>query len=420
MRWPWQPKPEQEEQRNLENPAAGIGEASLFEDVPSRSAGETVNRDTALSVPAVWAAVNVLSSTIASLPLNVYQRKGDDRERLSDTPIQQMLHDAPNRRTTSYRWRRQMMQSVLLEGRSYTWIDSPTSGLVRALWPLDASSTTPKWNSVLQRMKYEYSPQDGGKTVTYDESEIIDIPWMLDVNGIDHIKPLDKLKRAIGLSIALDKYATNFFESGGVPPLQLVGPIRSGAAAQRASDEITQRLLRRRNKNVLVIPEGHELKQIGYNPEQSQLMDARRYQIEEVARIYDISPSFLQDLTRSTFSNEESKALHFVKHTVTQWITAIEQEMNLKLFGMGSDRFVEFKLEGLLRGDFQTRMSGYATAIQNSINTPNEVRRRENLPAMDGGEKLFVQQNMMNLAEAGKPQESAQPPATGNDEAQDE
>lgn len=420
MGWKFWQKSEPEEQRNIENPAVGIGEASIFEDVPNNSAGETVNRDTALSVPAVWAAVNVLSSTIASLPLNVYKRNGDDRERLNNTNIQRLLHDAPNRRTTSYRWRRQIMQSILLEGRSYTWIDRPNAGVIRALWPLDPSSVTPKWDQVTQRMRYEYRPKDGGRTVTYDEADIIDVPWMLDVDGINHIKPLDKLQRAIGLSIALERYATTFFESGGVPPLQLVGPIRSGAAAQRASDEITQRLLRRRNKNVLVIPEGHELKQIGYNPEQSQLMDSRRYQIEEVARIYDLPPSFLQDLTRSTFNNEESKALHFVKHTVTQWVTALEQEMNLKLFGMTSNRFVEFKLEGLLRGDFQTRMQGYATAIQNSINTPNEVRRRENLPPRDGGEELFIQQNMSNLNRLGDQQEPAAPPPAQDDEAQDE
>lgn len=407
----WKRSEPETEQRSLENPAVGL--SSVFEDVPAESAGETVNRETALSVPAVWAAINVLSSTIAALPLNVYRRDGEDRQRVNG-PIQRLLHDAPNRRWTSYRWRRQVMQHILLDGRSYTWIDSPSPGVVRALWPLDPAAVTPKLDPLTQRMTYEYRPDDSRPAVTYDESEILDIPWMLKPDGVNHVKPLTKLQRAIGLSIALERYATTFFETGGVPPLQLIGPIRSSQAAQRASDEITQRLIRRRNKNVLVLPDGHELKQIGYNPEQSQLMDSRRFQIEEVARVYDLSPSFLQDLTRSTFSNEEQKALHFVKHTVTQWVTAIEQEMNLKLFGQNSPRFAEFNMEGLLRGDFQTRMQGYATAIQNSINTPNEVRRRENLPAMDGGDDLVLQQNMMPLGRMGEVAPPTEPPL--NDE----
>lgn len=423
MRWPWQKhpesEPEQPEQRSsLENPAVGLGDADELSDITNVSAGQTVNRETALSVPAVWAAVNVLSSTIASLPLNLYQKDGENREKQSSSPIHQLIHSAPNRRWTSYRWRKHLMQSVLLDGRSYTWIDRPNSGVIRALWPLDPQAVTPKWDRATQRMKYEYRPnsEHDRPEHVYDEAEIIDIPWMLDLNGVDHIKPLNKLKRAVGLSIALEQYATTFFESGGVPPLQMTGPIKSGAAAQRASEEITQRLLRRRNKNVLVLPDGHELKQIGYNPEQSQLMDSRRFQIEEVARIYDLSPSFLQDLTRSTFSNEESKALHFVKHTVTQWITSIEQEINLKLFGAGSTRFVEFNVEGLLRGDFQTRMTGYATAIQNSINTPNEVRQKENLPDAEGGDDLVLQQNMVSLSRLGETTEP-EPDTTGdNDE----
>ena len=421
--WPFgrneTPEPEPAEERgSLENPAVGLGDAEELSDVFSGSAGEVVNRDTALSVPAVWAAVNVLSSTIAALPLNLYQRNGDERERLNTSPLQRLIHSAPNRRWTSYNWRKQMMQSILLEGRSYTWIDSPTPGIVRGLWPLDPTSTTPKLDSSTGRMTYEYRASNNqvNPTRVYDESEVIDIPWMLDFDGVHHIRPLDKLRRAVGLSIALEKYATGFFESGGVPPMQLTGPIKSAAAAQRAATEILNRLLRRKNKSVMVLPDGHELKSIGYNPEQSQLMDARRFQIEEVARLYDLSPSFLQDLTRSTFSNEEQKALHFVKHTVTQWITAIEQELNLKLFPNDPSRFVEFKAEGLLRGDFQTRMSGYATAIQNAINTPNEVRRRENLSPMEGGDKLHIQQNMSGLDELGAQQAPPAPNGEPNNE----
>lgn len=400
--WPFTKKAEsqEDESRSLENPAVGLGDAEAwaetFQGELQGAAGETVNRETALSVPAVWAAVNVLSSTIASLPLHVYRRDGEDREQLTNSQINRLLHTAPNQRWTSYRWRKYMMQSILLDGRSYSWIDRPTAGVVRAIWPLDPQKVTPVWDSRNERVVYQYRP-DNGQPRDYPEEDIIDVPWMLHFDGIDHVRPLSKLKRAIGLTIALERYGTKFFEAGGVPPLKLTGPIRSAGAAQRAAEEVWQRLLRRRNQNVLVLPDGHDLNQVGYNPEQSQMAESRRFQIEEVARVYDVPVIFLQDMTHGTFSNTEQQDLHFVKHTVNQWITSIEQEINLKVFGLRSERFAEFSVEGLLRGDFATRMSGNAQAIQNSINTPNEVRRRENLPPAEGGDELVLQQNMVPL-----------------------
>lgn len=401
--WPFS-RNKQEEQRGLENPSVGLGDAEAwaetFSGELSGAAGETVNRETALSVPAVWAAVNALSSAIANLPFHAYQRSGDDRERLTGRAIDRLISTAPNPRWTSFRWRKYMMQSVLLSGRAYTWIDRPQAGVVRALWPLDPEAVTPRWDSANNEILYDYRP-DQGQPQTYRERDMIDVPWMLDFDGINHISPLSKLKRAVGLTIALERYATNFFESGGVPPLQMTGPIRSAGAAQRASEEIWQRLMRRRNRNVLVMPDGHELKQIGYNPDQSQLTDARRFQVEEVARVYDIPVIMLQDLTHGTYSNTEQQDLAFVKHSLAQWVSAIEQQCNLKLFSQSSDRFVEMNVDGLLRGDFETRMNGYAQGIQNSVYTPNEVRRKENLPPREVGNDLMIQQNMSELNNLG-------------------
>ena len=123
------------------------------------------------------------------------------------------------------------------------------------------------------------------------------------------------------------------------------------------------------------------------------MIEARRFQVEEIARAWQIPPVFLQDLTQGTFSNTEQQDLFFVKHLVGQWSEAFEGELNLKLFGRGNNsRYVEHNLDGLLRGDFASRMAGYATAIQNAIRTPDEVRSIENLPAKGGeADKLLVQ-----------------------------
>ena len=141
----------------------------------------------------------------------------------------------------------------------------------------------------------------------------------------------------------------------------------------------------------MALPMGHELKSIGLSPENMQLLELQRFSIEQIARIYSLPPVFLQDLTHGTFSNTEQQDLAFVKHTVKRWVEQTEQEMNLKFFGRNSKQYVEFNVDGLLRGDFKTRMEAYSTSIQNGIRTPNEVRETENLGSKPEGDNLMIQ-----------------------------
>jgi HK97 family phage portal protein len=384
--WPFKPK----EQRSIENPSVSLSDPNAWQILfggGASAAGVSVTPEKALGVPAVWAAINFISGTIASLPLSVYRRTSDGRERADRDPLHALLHDAPNPEWTSFRWRKYSMVNTLLRGRSYTFIERNAAGRPMAFWPLDPTQVSIERRE--GRTVYTYA-ENGA---TYRADEILDIPFMLGVDGLAHVDPTDRLRNAIGLAIALEEYASRFFQNGGVPPLSLQGPISSPAAAQRAAHDITENLKSARDskRNVLVMPAGHELKPIGVDPEKSQMNEARRYQLEEIARVYDLPPVFLQDLTHGTYSNTEQQDLHFVKHTLTQWLRAWEQEMNLKLFA-GRGRFVEFNLDGLLRGDFQSRMAGYATAVQNAIRTPDEIRAMENQPPKGGAaDKLHIQ-----------------------------
>jgi HK97 family phage portal protein len=142
------------------------------------------------------------------------------------------------------------------------------------------------------------------------------------------------------------------------------------------------------------MPPGHELKPVGFDPEKGQMTDARRFQVEEIARIYQLPPVFLQDLTRATFSNAEQQDLHLVKHLIGQWAQALEGEMNLKLFGRGTNsRYVEHNLDGLMRGDFVSRMDGITKAIAGGLLHPNEGRALLNRPndSDPAADKLFIQ-----------------------------
>ncbi|MDT8322426.1 MAG: phage portal protein, partial [Xanthomonadales bacterium] len=278
--------------RSAENPSVPLSSptalADLFGDafIPTGS-GIVVTRKRALEVPAFWAGVQFISNTIASLPLKLYRKDAQGgRQDDSDSPMGRMLARQINGTWSSHKWRKWSMQEVLLEGRSLTWIDRDNLRLK----PLNVSASAVRKNN-LDEVVFDTEGR------SFPSRDVIDIPWMLDDDGMDHVRPLRTHKEALALSIGLNRYASNFFENGGVPPLSLQGPINSEGAADRAANDISQALKRRKNKNILVMPAGHELKQVGFNPEQGQLIEARRMQVEEIARILNLPPMFLQDLT---------------------------------------------------------------------------------------------------------------------------
>jgi len=379
---------------SLESPSVPLSDVSAWRNLMGEwhaVAGVTVTHETALEVPAVWCAINFIANTIASLPLQVFSRTGDGRDTAEKDPLYGILHDAPNEELTSFMWRKGMMTNVLLRGRGVSFIERNLAGRVMNIWPLDTENLTVE--RVNGRKLYHYT--DGDRKVTYAAREVIDLTFMLQADGVKHVNPVGKLKGAVGLSLALEEYARKFFANGGVPPLALYGPMPSPGAAGRAAADVTQAVkdANAERRNVMIMPSGHELKPIGVDPDKSQMVESRRMQIEEVARIYGIPPVFLQDLTHGTFSNTEQQDLALTKHLISQWLKAWEQELNLKLFpARNRTKFCEFNIDGLLRGDFATRMAGYATAIQNAINTPDEVRAMENWPKQGGeAEKLHIQ-----------------------------
>ena len=378
------------ENRNLENPTAPVS-ANDFLQIMGwgdlyASSGVTVNVDTALGVPAVWAAVNFIAGTIAGLPLHVYRKDADGGRSKVDGELSLILHDVINDDMSSFEWRKYSLEQVLTGGRSVTYIERNALGQILNLYPLDPTKVR------VERLL------DGRKIYridakVYEAKEVLDLPFMLKANMTDARGPISQNKDAIGMAIAASRYGSKAFQSGGIPPAVLQGPFQSGAAANRASEDVAATTLKlaKEGRPIMALPLGHELKTIGFNPEQMQLLELQRFSIEQIARIYSLPPVFLQDLTHGTFSNTEQQDLHFVKHTVKRWVEQFEQEMNLKFFGRGSDFYVEFNVDGLLRGDLKSRMEAYATSIQNGIRTPNEVRAIENMEAKENGDDLLIQ-----------------------------
>ncbi len=378
------------ESRNLEDPNVPLSAASLFDWGGTSSSGVRVNEDNALTVPAIWDAVNFLSSTIAKLPIHVYSRADGSKAR---PEIERMLNFAPSDYESSFEWRKYSFDQVFTHGRSYSIIERNGGNQVINIIPVDPREMKvreiPDFSTA--RKVVQYIHEKSGKA--YPSSDVIDIAFMRHRDFVSHYGPINTNRDIVGLAIAATKYGSKAFQSGGIPPAVLQGPFQSGAAASRASDDVarTTAKLARDGRPIMALPLGHELKSVGFNPEQMQLVEIKRFLVEEIARIYSLPPTFLQDLTHGTFSNTEQQDLHFVKHTLSRWVRQFEQELTFKLFGRQADVEVKIELDGLLRGDVKTRMEAHATAIQNAIRTPNEVRALEDEGPLEGGDSLMVQ-----------------------------
>ena len=394
------------EQRSIENPAVPVSAENFLQYFGIASTGlASVTTDSALTVPAVTAAVGFLSRTLAALPLHAFTntRKGPVK---ATGKLQIVIHENPNERQDSFKFRQYFWQQVFTGGRGLAYIER-VGGVVEAIYPMDPTRVTIR--NVGRDVVYKFGGTD------YASDEIIDVPFMLRPNGLQHYGPIMLASKAIQLSIAMNDYASGFFAGGGVPPLVLVGPMPANAEAmKRAMADVSLSVSAAKNAStpIFPIPVGYELKPVGFDPAKGQMTEARTFQIQEIARAFQIPPVFLQDLTGATYSTVEQQDLHLVKHLIGQWAAALEGEMNLKLFGrMNGGKYVEHNLDGLLRGDFLTRMNGLARSVQSGILTPNEARALENRPQhLDpAADQLFMQGATMPIDALG----AAQPANNG-------
>lgn len=387
---------EAENRASVEDPKVPISSDAIlaFLGIDALSdSGERVSIESALGVPAIFAAVNFLAGTLASLPLNVYRRTSAGREKVKNG-VASILHDVANDEQSSFDWRKFTFDQVFTGGRAYSFIERSDLKRPLNIWPLDPAETKVRRKG--GRTTYEY--RDGRRTLTYEASEIIDIPFMLKANRRDHRSPILTNKDVVGLAQAATKYGSKFFQNGGVPPFAITGNITTPGGLQRSADDLTAAVKKaaKERRLALSLPAGHEIKPLGVDPEKSQLVELQRFLIEQFARVYSLPPVFLQDLTHGTFSNTEQQDLHLVKHTIMRWAKQFEQELNLKLFGRNNNRiYAELNLDGMLRGDFKTRMEGNARAIQTGQLTPDEAREMENRPAMGGAAAQLVMQGAM-------------------------
>jgi HK97 family phage portal protein len=386
-------------------------------------AGEHINQWTALQITTVWACVQIISQTIASLPLSVYRKREDGgREELLRQREYYLLHNEPNERMSSCVFREIVTASVLLWGNGYARIDFDGSGKTNALWPLAADKTTPYLNEQRQ-LRYRYvDPETGQQTILFPEN-VLHIPG-LSFDGICGMSPIMLHREGLGLAKALESFGAEYFGNGTF----LSGTLNAkGTLTDKAKERLnlSWKMAHTGHGNrwkVPILEEDMTFTQYGQtNNEHAQFTETRRLQIAEVARIYHVPLHMLAETEAGpTYASAEQFALEFVQYTLRNWLVRWEQELNRKLFPR-SDIYTEHNLDGLLRGDFATRMTGYATGRQWGWFSVNDIRRKENMNPLKGtdGDQYVVPMNMTTPERVENPPEPTPAPAPANPVAEE-
>ena len=367
------------------------------------NAGKSVNPKNAVQVSAVYACVRVIAETIASLPFGVYESTDSGSNKAMEHPLYRLLHDEPNPEMTSFVWRETMLTHLLLYGNAYCQIIRTGRTSIVGLYPLLPDRMEVDRDSK-GNLTYTYTTTDG-KPVVLKPEDVLHIPG-LGFDGIVGYSPIALEKNAIGLGIAAEEYGSRFFQNGARPsgilthPNTVKDPKRlreSWNAAYGGSGN---------SGKVAILEESMTFTPISIPNNEAQFLETRKFQVEEICRIYRVPAHLIGNLDHATFSNIEHMSIDFAVHTIRPWLVRIEQAMNRALF-LDTEKgrfYVQFNLDGLMRGDYKSRMEGYAIARQNGWMSANDIRELENLnplPEDEGGNAYLINGNMIPITLAG-------------------
>lgn len=375
-------------------------------------AGQPVSPQTAMQLTAVYGCVRILSEAIAELPLNVFRYNEDgSKEKAYKHPLYFLLHDQPNPEMTSFQFRETIMSHLCLWGNAYVQIIRNGKGEVVALYPLMPNQMQIERDLATGRLRYIYQRTvdqvEPGQIeqVTFPQDQILHIAG-LGYDGIRGYSPLSMASNAVGAAIASDKYAGRFYANAATPSgvLEFPGTLKDAEGLRQKFEGSFAGAINAGKTPVL--EEGMKYQPISISPQDAQFLETRKFNIDEIARIFRVPPHMLADLEKSSFSNIEQQSLEFVKYTLAPWVARIEQSMKKCLLREDEKGtyFMLFNLEGLLRGDYQSRMNGYAIARQNGWMNANEIRELENMnriPKEEGGDLYLINGNMLQMKDAG-------------------
>jgi len=366
------------------------------------SAEVRITPDTALQSTVFLACCRILAETVATLPIHIYRRLPDGgKEIASDIPLYKVLSFAPNSWQTKYEFFEQLVMTLCCWGNSYTQINSGRYGSVSELINLHPSRMDVE-RLENGRLRYSYTNPETGRLERYTQDQIMHVRWTPEPDGIKGMVPVEVAREAIALARACEIHAAKFWANSARPGivLQTDGSL-SAEAAERLRDN-WERLHRGVDKayKTAILTNGLKAESIGFTAEQSQFESTRRFQSEEIARVFRLPMSLIQG---QQSGNLETSGREFVTYTLMPWLKRIESSISRSLIYNDDVFFAEFDARALMRGDSNSRASYYSTMTGLGIFSINDCRRLENMPPLEHGDKHFVAMNMQTLEDAVKP-----------------
>lgn len=395
--------------RKIKNDITGRG-AEALRQLGRTSAGKVVNEHNAMQLTTVYACVRIIAEAIAGLPLHLYRYTDSGKEKAVDHPYYYLLHDEPNPEMSSFTFRETLMTHLLLYGNAYAQKIFDNRGRIAALYPLIPSQMAVLRDTAGRIVyQYTYTPNDAkpgtSKTVNLSREEVLHIPG-LGFNGLVGFSPIAMARNALGLAMATEEYGSKFFANGAQPSgvLEHPGTIKDPERLRKNWQE-TFGGSENSNKTA-VLEEGLKYHPISIPPDQAQFLESRKFQVTEICRIFRMPPHMVGDLEKSSFNNIEQQSLEFVKYTLDSWVCRWEQglQRGMLLANEKKQLFWKFNVDGLLRGDYVSRMNGYAVGRQNGWLNANDIRALEDMdmiPDELGGNLYLVNGNMLPLNKAG-------------------
>lgn len=403
------------------------------EDIPNINtfAGEAVTQSSAVRLVAVWACQRLLSETIGTLPAFVFERVKDGKQRASDHPYDFLIHDDFNPEMDSSQGRELTVIDMAGWGNSAYYIERDRWGVAVAMWPLHQTQITKKRNDA---GKITYEVREFGAKKTIYPAERIWHPMILPEltrNGLVGRSPIAWCRQAVGLGLGAEQYGARLFANDGrtTGVLEIPGKLgptseQSRAIKKQIQEDWTAARTGENRHKVAILDQDAKFHQISINPDDAQFLETRRFQVEEIARLYGIPPDMIGavDKTSSWGTGVEQRSLAFVIYTIRPYLVKLEQSLNRALFTREERKrfFIEFNVDGLLRGDIKSRYAAYASALQWGWQNRNEVRALENLNPFDGGDEYYMPLNMAQVGEdplkedpSDKPQDDESQKAAG-------
>ncbi|WP_444959717.1 phage portal protein [Microbulbifer sp. VVAC002] len=379
------------------------GQQSSSPDTRNVESVKTVTEDTALQISAVWACVRLLTETLASIPLHIYRVDGDEREEDSRHNLARLLKRKPNARMTKVVWFETMQLNLVLHGNCYAVIDRDSKGQAISLWPLPAQQVDVE---TLPDGSVVYHYYEGNDVAVFAEENILHV--RLFGNGTIGLSPLEYARNSIGLATGSEEFSSKFFCNGGKPGGVLTidqvlkdeqrKKVRENFSALTQGSENAHRLM--------VLEAGMKYQQVQLKPEDMQMLETRRFQMRDIARFFGV-PSILindQEGTTTWGTGVEQIMLGFYQLNLRPYLSRWEEALREKLLPTSDRRNyqIEFAFEGLLRADSKGRAEYSSQMVNNGLMTRNEARKKENLPALPGGDMLTVQSALSPLEQLGQ------------------